>query len=311
MTSSTTATTPPASRTSVHVSTITATAHLGYPIDLDSVFPSIRIDRDDDTTCSIQIVYAEYKDKVRGYIPPKPRSSKKNASIEVQRRCSLFDHQMTLVASVPRTGSRVNAKVFVNGHVQMTGLKTIDTGQEVMDELRELIHRKPDASTILINPSSSSSSDIDVIETKYDETLKVHLINCDFKIGYMVDRKRLFEKLTTCYDVYALYEPCIYPGVRIQFFFNPIFKAQNAIGVCMCNSKCSYCRTSHSVLHKCCKSTIMVFQSGSIIISGSRSMDQVHAAHKFISSLLDRHREEFDPNFATESRPNVAQVGRS
>lgn len=291
----------------IHVSTITATARLGYRIDLNNVFKSIQIQSDDNSS-SMYIIYVEYNGDKRGVVPERAstKSSKKLNKVPKTKnkayKCSLFDHQMTIVICNPSDGSRVNAKVFINGHVQMTGLKTVETGQGVIDMLREHVCI---TSSIVENHDTSINDDLII----HDTLLKVHLINCDFKVGFIIDRNKLYDKLTTCYDVYALFEPCVYPGIKIQFFYNPVFKAQNSIGVCMCSTKCGH----RSQVQRCFKSTIMVFQSGSVIISGSRSMDQVYAAHAFILALVTRHRPEIDPNFVhtikqSHTGPNPAQI---
>jgi len=35
--------------------------------------------------------------------------------------------------------------------------------------------------------------------------------------------------------------------------------------------------------------TVAIFQSGSIIITGARNMDQIECAHAFINGVIDKH----------------------
>ena len=46
----------------------------------------------------------------------------------------------------------------------------------------------------------------------------------------------------------------------------------------------------------CKKITISMFQSGSIIITGARNMDQINLSYKFINNILDQLLRCFDKN---------------
>jgi TATA-box binding protein (TBP) (component of TFIID and TFIIIB) len=81
--------------------------------------------------------------------------------------------------------------------------------------------------------------------------------------------------------MYSSYEPTIYPGVNIKYFYNNI----NEAGVCNCSSKCNG-KGSGKGDGDCKKITIAVFNSGKIIITGGNSFDQVLISYEFINSLL-------------------------
>ena len=55
------------------------------------------------------------------------------------------------------------------------------------------------------------------------------VINSDFKFTSKLRRNKLFEFINTNTELVCSYEPCIYPGVKIQFFYN-----DSMDGICRC-----------------------------------------------------------------------------
>lgn len=106
---------------------------------------------------------------------------------------------------------------------------------------------------------------IERTETAADEeNLRVHeyrvcLINTDAHIGFGVRREKLYDLMKRRYPALSCnFEPCIYPGVKL--------KVEQA--------------------------TVSVFQSGCVIVTGARTLDQVDSAHLFIRDILMAHRNE-------------------
>ena len=52
------------------------------------------------------------------------------------------------------------------------------------------------------------------------EFFKIVLINSDFKLNFEIKRSELHQILVNNYKIYSSYEPCIYPGVNIKYFWN-------------------------------------------------------------------------------------------
>tara|TARA_Y100001970_G_scaffold285555_1_gene405654 strand:- start:275 stop:1369 length:1095 start_codon:yes stop_codon:yes gene_type:complete len=247
--------------TPLKISTITAIAIICSDIDLSIISKYLSINNN--------IRYVEYaKDEKRG-IPTKKISKKKSMKKKI------FFNQATVVVNVS-PGNFVNTKIFTNGKIQMTGLKKIDDGKKVIE--------------ILINEIKNTSCIIDgkvVNAAKHPENLKMDnfcivLINTDFKTNFKINRHSLHNILVNDYDLFSKYEPCIYPGVDTKFYWN---KHYNKSGKCFCSVKCNgkgYGNGSGD----CKKITIAAFQSGSVIITGARNMEQVYDAYAFINKIF-------------------------
>ena len=121
-------------------------------------------------------------------------------------------------------------------------------------------------------------------ELKYDN-YKICLINSDFRFNHKVKRNKLYEFIVNNTELVCSYEPCIYPGVKLQYFYNTELD-----GVCRCSDV--YCSNKNKN-STCVKITIAVFESGCTIITGAKSLKQVNAAYTFIKNLLSSNISHF------------------
>jgi TATA-box binding protein (TBP) (component of TFIID and TFIIIB) len=119
---------------------------------------------------------------------------------------------------------------------------------------------------------------------------KIVLINSDYYLGFEIKRDVLHELLSNKYYIFSSYEPCIYPGVNSKYYFNNHYKNNEFEGKCYCDVYCDGKGNGYGN-GECKKITIAIFQSGSIIITGARNMDQIKCAHKFINTIIDENYE--------------------
>ena len=189
------------------------------------------------------------------------KSVKKKRKIKDKK---VFYNQITVHVFL---GKIINVKIFNNGRIQMTGLKFREQGEKVI--------------RVLIDEINKYNDDDCIFKGKLElENYKIVLINSDFDIKYRVNRDILHREIINI-GMYSSYEPTIYPGVNIKYFYNNI----NEAGVCNCSSKCNG-KGSGKGDGDCKKITIAVFNSGKIIITGGNSFDQVLISYEFINSLL-------------------------
>jgi TATA-box binding protein (TBP) (component of TFIID and TFIIIB) len=114
---------------------------------------------------------------------------------------------------------------------------------------------------------------------------KIVLINSDYFVGFEIRRDELHTILINDYNIYSSYEPCIYPGVNSKYYWNTDYKDVKFLGKCYCDSNCSGKGTGEGD-GNCKKITISIFQSGSVIITGARSMEQIIDAYTFINKVF-------------------------
>jgi TATA-box binding protein (TBP) (component of TFIID and TFIIIB) len=263
---------PPFNPSAYKISTITATGSVNTEVNLDILFDNVPIISYDDENKGV--VYAEFGSKKSETIY-KGYAKKLSITHRKKQEKKRFDNQVTLIFKVVQNGvnNLSNVKVFRNGNVQITGLKTIPQGVIVIDDiilvLRNIYNKFPD------------------IVKNYDDlrnsNYQIRLINCDFKLGFEIKRDKLHKLIGNDYNVSCRYEPCIYPGVAIQYNWN-----QNNVlkdGICKCNGKCTG-KGSGSGDGNCKRITIAVFQSGCIIITGGQTEEQIQHAYDFICTCI-------------------------
>lgn len=272
------------STTPLRISTITATGGINTPVDLKRLFDSIDIGGKAGQNGVLFLEYGRVKTEriVRGQHPRQPKSDGTDdgadaitaacpAKKQKKRSDRRFDNQTTIVLRVGE--SFVNMKVFGNGSLQMTGLKQIDDGPKAIHIVVDSIKAVPG---LVDEPAVVGCVDF-----------RVRMINSDFKIGFDVRRDHLYSLMLNEYGMRCSYEPCIYPGVKIEYYYNQQQVAQD--GRCGCSDRGLSVKCSH-----CHKVTLVVFRSGSVIITGASTIAHLDAAHAFILAVLRTHREELE-----------------
>jgi TATA-box binding protein (TBP) (component of TFIID and TFIIIB) len=264
------------------VSTITATGRINTNVDLDILFENLHISKE--TECEENsIIFAEYGSR-RSEVVHEAYAKRLAIADRRQKsgKCKRFNNQVTVVYNFSASGNNVlvNVKIFKNGHIQMTGLKYVRQGMEVIEKLIEIMR------------DLNNKTDNQMLHEGHMLKLtdyRIRLINCDFKIGFEVRRDLLHGIVNKRYNIACRYEPCIYPGCKIQYCFNADKPVQD--GICDCISKCNGkgCGRGDG---ECKKVTVAVFQSGCIIITGGQSYEQIDAAYKFVNDCIKEHYDE-------------------
>lgn len=269
--------------TPYRISTITATGSVNSEIDLDIFYDNIQLVDSDDVEKS-GIVYAEYGKKKsdtqrKGY--SKKHSSRKASSNVHTKR---FDNQVTIVYRMVEEDkvspkNTLNTKVFRNGNIQITGIKYIEQGRKMIDVIINMLLGMYESGHTNVVASKES-----LANTEYN----IRLINSDFKVGFPIKRENLYKVFTTLYENDCSFEPCIYPGVKIRYYYNE-FNMQHD-GLCHCDEHCSVGKGSGKANGQCKKITVAVFQSGCVIITGAQSHSQIEDAYKFIVKMILENR---------------------
>jgi TATA-box binding protein (TBP) (component of TFIID and TFIIIB) len=115
--------------------------------------------------------------------------------------------------------------------------------------------------------------------TKYNITL----INSDFFIGFKLNRTKVYNFILNDCKMLSDYDPCIYQGVLIKFYWNNIKTIQD--GRCCCKQNCNGKGTGTGD-GQCKKITVSIFQSGNIIITGKCCRKELYYIYNFIVNKL-------------------------
>lgn len=144
--------------------------------------------------------------------------------------------------------------------------------------------------TYRCNPFIQSDYTLDTHDThdtrdKISQTigLNVNCINVYFNIGYTINRQRFYDNLIK-YDYICKYKPESYSGIKLLYKINRLnhteFRKSERFGLCNCTTACT-----------CMNITFLIFQSGNVIATGFRTLQQAETTVKNFNQLCDENRD--------------------
>lgn len=276
--------------TPYRVSTITCNADIGPNINLDLalLFQHFTINQDDQSFIWIQYLKDD-TENVRGIYPKRRRKSKINNA-----KKSRFDNQITVIYRYS-LDYMPNIKIFKNGNIQLTGIKTvvdpIAIGNKIIENIVN-IYTNIDNRVILTDYTDANP----LQRLKYGN-FKIRMINTDFKIfsdsscseRFNIKRKELHNILISHkYNNKSSFQPGIYQGVKLEYFWNTNNNTKN--GICSCTQNC-FGKNTGSGNGNCKKVTIAIFESGSILITGGITFEQVDDAYNYICNIIKENQK--------------------
>lgn len=244
----------------LRISTMVAICNICKEINLQNLYEVLNIND--------IIKYAERDiNNYKGYSKKNDIKKRKNT----KKNC--FFNQITLHIFNEKI---VNVKIFNNGKIHMTGIKSKEQGQKTIEIMLEIFKEK-----------NKENKFYDEINDKLElNNYEIVMINSDFDIKYKVNRELLHRHVINC-GIYSSYEPIMYPGVNIKYYFN----TNNNNGICCCNKKCKGKGTANGD-GECKRITIAVFSSGKIIITGGKTFEQIETGYNFIYNIL-KNKEKY------------------
>jgi TATA-box binding protein (TBP) (component of TFIID and TFIIIB) len=256
----------------LRISTITTTAQLGTKIILDALFAQIPILEYWDLNDGI--LKMEFNGQVKG-------TSFKDIMLKPKETKTSFFNQATLVVRrevSPLSWKEINVKLFRNGGIQMTGVRSLEMASDTLRWLIPYLQRVCTGAPIFAdNPNIHKE--------------QVQLVNTDFSIGAKVRRDALHRILIEKYRLNSSYESAIYQGVKTKYFYNAERPATASPGLCPCSKLCKGTGDG-SKIGACKKITISPFQTGQVIITGARTMEQINEAYEFIKDVFRTNQDE-------------------
>jgi len=163
-----------------------------------------------------------------------------------------FYNQISFRVKVKSKNKPIHVKLFVNGSLHITGCKTIENINEVINVVFEKLRK---LYAIKINGHFEEKpmiTDINGLEIK---TIDIVMINSSFKIPLCINRHNLFVLLQSN-KIQCNFDPQNYAPVTIKF---------------ECNDKII---------------TILIFEKGSIIIAGATNCNHIKTAYTFINKFI-------------------------
>lgn len=285
--------------TPYRISTITATGSVSSKIDLDVFFEHLHVVNVDDSNES-GVLYAEFSKDDVGVLR-KGFSKKTTRKVQGNPASKRFDNQVTVVfrmteLDIETEKKTLNIKVFSNGNIQITGIKYIDQGKQMIDIIIGMLKKT------YATGHQNIVENVDKLENSH---YSIRLINSDFKVGFPVKRELLYKVFAHDYENYCSFEPCIYPGVKIRYYFNEGNHRKD--GLCYCCCPCEVGKGSGVGDAQCKKITIAVFQSGCVIITGAQSHRQIQEAYDFAVGVLLKHKDDIEKKTVLPAAETIAK----
>jgi len=173
-----------------------------------------------------------------------------------------------------------NIKLFRNGSIQMTGIRTPQDGEYIASVVAEEINNIRETTVSIVDAAA---------ERVRASDFKIRMINCDFGVAFKIRRKKLHQLLIAPpYNNACSFQPVDYPGVKLQYYWNT--RRENLYGNCTCDTHC-FGKGTGDGQGQCKKVTVSIFDSGKILITGANTFDQVNAAYKYICDLIHEHQD--------------------
>lgn len=116
------------------------------------------------------------------------------------------------------------------------------------------------------------------------------LINSNFNCGFYIDREKLFNILRFEYNINSCYDPCSYPGIQCEFYYNTLDKYNNG--------KQSVEKNNHTI-----KISFMIFRTGSVLIVGKCDEVILKYIYNFIKDLLQKEFTRIATKIISEKLP--------
>lgn len=268
--------------TPLRISTMTTTCQMGSTIALNTLYEKIQ-------TIPYWflgegILKMEYKGETKGIC-------RNDIMLRRKRVKKTFFNQSSLVIRLligSNVWKEVNIKLFSNGGVQMTGVPDDKTGRAAIEWLASHIERSYEG----------------VFATKRNiHRYETQLVNSDYSIGVPIRREKLHKILVETYGLFSTFESTIYQGVNTKFYYNK-GRTTGPPGICLCPKPCEGTGNGEQI-GDCKRITISPFQTGRIIITGARSLEQIETAYHFMNEIFKKHASEIIRVAVVPPKPEV------
>lgn len=190
--------------------------------------------------------------------------------------CRIFDEEIG-IAKEP------SVKIFRNGGFQVTGIRTPVQANRVIQFIKDTLRSMEG-----------------VFEETDDGFTNVCMMNSDITLPYKINRSVL-QSILVEKGVLSTFETTSYQGINIKYYWNYEKHHSGMIqsGVCECSNVCESSGKKRVMKNPqttkergCARITIAPFQTGKIIITGAKTLEQIDDASKWILRVIqENHRE--------------------
>ena len=151
----------------------------------------------------------------------------------------------------------IHIKVFNTGKLEIPGIQN-----------NKLLYKSLELLINILKPITNNNS---LNYIKNQETTV--LINSNFNCGFYIDREKLFNILRFDYGINSCYDPCSYPGIQCEFYYDEAISNNTGKQIKPLNDNIV-------------KISFMIFRTGSVLIVGKCSEPILYYIYDFIKNIL-------------------------
>ena len=153
----------------------------------------------------------------------------------------------------------IHIKIFNTGKLEIPGIKN--------DELLDIVLNKL-ISIITLFPGYQDIKHL-------DHKTETVLINSNFNCGYYINREKLYDILRNKYNINSCYDPCSYPGIQSDFYYNIKDSQYIQNGIQPLENKENFIKIS-----------FMIFRTGSVLMVGKCTENELIKIYNYIRNIL-------------------------
>ena len=149
-----------------------------------------------------------------------------------------------------------HVKIFNTGKIELPGIQDTNYLDSIKNKIIDILS-VDNEEYLFVNKTLN--------ELESNESI---LINSNFDCNYYLDRNKLFNILKYEYNLNTIYDPCTYPGVRCTFYYKDEITDGKQVN-----------ENDKSV-------SFMIFRTGSVLIVGKCSEENLYKIYNFIKMFL-------------------------
>lgn len=154
----------------------------------------------------------------------------------------------------------IHIKIFNTGKLEIPGIKHDSLLDIVLDKLINIISK------------IDGYRDISCLK----ERTETVLINSNFNCGYYINREKLYDILRDKYNINCCYDPCSYPGIQCDFYYNVVNDNVEQTGKQPLSLKDDFIKIS-----------FMIFRTGSVLMVGKCTEVVLKKIYIYIRMILE------------------------
>jgi len=174
-----------------------------------------------------------------------------------------------------QTFKEFHVKVFNTGELEIPGIQSDAMFEAILDQLIRTL--QPYVHNVTLQYQENS--------------VKIVLMNSNFRCGFFINRESLFDILKMKYNLQAIYDPCSYPGIQCKFYYNPDIGVQNG---------CQISEENKHLYSNIKTVAFMIFRTGSVLIVGKCEEHILMQIYEFLKIVLSNEYETI-----CQPQPNV------